>query len=69
MDTTITQKGIWHDKARNRYRVRVYGGGELLSQSYFKTYTEAQVGLEKALSASHEVSDVELANRFLLRKH
>jgi hypothetical protein len=67
MDTTISKKGIWHDKTRNRYRVRVYGGGALLTQTYHKTYAEAEVGLDEALRTSLEVSDVVLANRFLLR--
>lgn len=68
MDTITTQKGIWYDKARDRYRVRVYGGGVLLVQGYFSTYMEAKVGLVEAKreAALCQETEVEILNRFLL---
>jgi len=52
MDIQATKKGIWYEKKRDRYRVRLYRDGELLERSYHRSYEAALAAWERAQSAS-----------------
>lgn len=42
--------GLWHDRRRNRWRVRLYLGGKVLCRSYHRDLNEAITVYRQALA-------------------
>jgi len=66
-------KGIWYEKARNRWRVKLCYDGELIHRSYHKEYeaaVEAWQGAKKSMVRPKPEVPIHLCskiNRFLCR--
>lgn len=47
-------KGIWYEKSRGRYRVRVYSANKVYHLSYHRSLNEAKHTLRKVLDLKQE---------------
>lgn len=51
------RKGIYHEKGRSRYRVRLHKFGRVVHRSYHATLEEAEAALEVAIHDRREVPE------------
>lgn len=65
--STSPVRGIWYEKSRDRWRVKLYRSGELIERSYHKTYELAFEAWKNAKASDKDViaHEREVINRFL----